>query len=70
MRGAGSSEANLVAPKPTLLPWCPLISPHCSVEMDAGAGSNEDDITMKLMQVVEVNNILKEVRGLREFRGG
>ncbi|EFN59163.1 hypothetical protein CHLNCDRAFT_138029, partial [Chlorella variabilis] len=30
------------------------------VEMDAGAGSNEDDITMKLMQVVEVNNILRQ----------
>jgi hypothetical protein len=28
--------------------------------MDAGAGSNEDDITMKLMQIVEVNNILRQ----------
>ena len=35
-----------------------------SVEMDAGAtgGSNEDDITMKLVQIVEVNNILRQVR--------
>ena len=31
--------------------------------MDAGAGSNEDDITMKLMQIVEVNNILRQVGG-------
>ena len=32
--------------------------------MDAGAtgGSNEDDITMKLVQIVEVNNILRQVR--------
>lgn len=40
------------------------VPPVCirpSVEMDAGAGSNEDDITMKLMQIVEVNNILRQV---------
>jgi len=28
--------------------------------MDAGAGSNEDDLTVKLMQIVEVNNILRQ----------
>jgi len=41
------------------------VPPVCirpSVEMDAGAGSNEDDITMKLMQIVEVNNILRQVQ--------
>ena len=41
------------------------VPPVCirpSVEMDAGAGSNEDDVTMKLMQIVEVNNILRQVR--------
>ncbi|KAL4425069.1 hypothetical protein ABPG77_010383 [Micractinium sp. CCAP 211/92] len=43
----------------TALPVPPVcIRP--SVEMDAGAGSNEDDITMKLMQIVEVNNILRQ----------
>ena len=45
------------------------VPPVCirpSVEMDAGAGSNEDDVTMKLMQIVEVNNILRQVGG----RGG
>jgi hypothetical protein len=26
----------------------------------AGAGSNEDDISMKLMQIIEVNNILRQ----------
>ncbi|PSC73949.1 DNA-directed RNA polymerase III subunit rpc1-like isoform X2 [Micractinium conductrix] len=39
------------------------VPPVCirpSVEMDTGAGSNEDDITMKLMQIVEVNNILRQ----------
>lgn len=48
------------------------VPPVCirpSVEMDAGAGSNEDDITMKLMQIVEVNNILRQVRG-RGATGG
>lgn len=53
------------APRPPFcatLPRC-AVSPTCrSVEMDAGAGSNEDDITMKLMQIVEVNNILRQVR--------
>lgn len=37
----------------------PPVSIRPSVEMDAGAGSNEDDLTMKLMQIVEVNNILR-----------
>ncbi|KAK9819626.1 hypothetical protein WJX72_000381 [[Myrmecia] bisecta] len=39
------------------------VPPVCirpSVEMDTGAGSNEDDITMKLMQIIEVNNILRQ----------
>jgi DNA-directed RNA polymerase III subunit RPC1 len=39
------------------------VPPVCirpSVEMDGGAGSNEDDLTMKLMQIVEVNNILRQ----------
>lgn len=42
------------------------VPPVCirpSVEMDAGAGSNEDDLTMKLMQIVEVNNILRQGLG-------
>jgi DNA-directed RNA polymerase III subunit RPC1 len=39
------------------------VPPVCirpSVEMDSGGGSNEDDITMKLVQIVEVNNMLKQ----------
>lgn len=39
------------------------VPPVCirpSVEMDTGAGSNEDDITMKLMQIIEMNNILRQ----------
>jgi len=39
------------------------VPPVCirpSVEMDAGAGSNEDDVSMKLMQIIEVNNILRQ----------
>jgi len=43
------------------------VPPVCirpSVEMDAGAGSNEDDITMKLMQIMEVNNVIR--KGLEE----
>ena len=45
------------------------VPPVCirpSVEVDGGAGSNEDDLTMKLMQIVEVNNILRAglARGL------
>jgi DNA-directed RNA polymerase III subunit RPC1 len=39
------------------------VPPVCirpSVEMDGGAGSNEDDLTVKLMQIVEVNNILRQ----------
>lgn len=42
------------------------VPPVCirpSVEMDVGAGSNEDDTTVKLMQIVEVNNILRQVGG-------
>ena len=38
------------------------VPPVCirpSVEMDGGAPSNEDDITMKLIQIIEVNNILQ-----------
>ncbi|KAK3261073.1 hypothetical protein CYMTET_30006, partial [Cymbomonas tetramitiformis] len=39
------------------------VPPVCirpSVEMETGTGSNEDDITMKLMQIIEVNNILRQ----------
>eukprot|EP00959_Pyramimonas_sp_CCMP1952_P470171 9496215-Pyramimonas_sp.AAC.1 len=36
---------------------CVCIRP--SVEMETAAGSNEDDITMKLMQIIEVNNVLR-----------
>ena len=38
------------------------VPPVCirpSVEMES-AGSNEDDITMKLMQIIEVNNVLRQ----------
>ncbi|GBG75764.1 hypothetical protein CBR_g21008 [Chara braunii] len=38
------------------------VPPVCirpSVEMEAAQGSNEDDITMKLMQIIEVNNIIR-----------
>lgn len=44
----------------------PPVSIRPSVEMDAGAGSNEDDLTMKLMQIAEVNGILRQglARGL------
>jgi len=48
-------------PENLLLTHIP-VPPVCirpSVEMDAGAGSNEDDLTVKLMQIVEVNNILR-----------
>jgi len=49
-------------PEDLLLTVIP-VPPVClrpSVEMDAGAGSNEDDLTVKLMQIVEVNNILRQ----------
>jgi DNA-directed RNA polymerase III subunit RPC1 len=39
------------------------VPPVCirpSVEMDGLAGSNEDDITMKLIQIIEVNNVLRQ----------
>lgn len=48
-------------PENLLLSHIP-VPPVClrpSVEMDAGSGSNEDDLTVKLMQIVEVNNILR-----------
>ena len=48
-------------PEDLLLTHIP-VPPVCirpSVEMDGGAGSNEDDLTVKLMQIVEVNNILR-----------
>ena len=58
---------------PLLLPCSlqpPAAAAAAAVEMDAGAGSNEDDVTMKLMQIVEVNNVLRQVsfnkgRGVR-----
>eukprot|EP00897_Mesotaenium_endlicherianum_P003119 jgi/Mesen1/2835/ME000174S02093 len=37
----------------------PPVAIRPSVEMESAAGSNEDDITMKLMQIIEVNNILR-----------
>ena len=49
-------------PENLLLTHVP-VPPVCirpSVEMDGGAGSNEDDLTVKLMQIVEVNNILRQ----------
>ena len=39
------------------------VPPVCirpSVEMDGVAGSNEDDVTMKLIQIIEVNNVLRQ----------
>ena len=42
----------------TVLPVPPVVI-RPSVEVDAGAASNEDDLTMKLMQIVEINNILR-----------
>ena len=39
------------------------VPPVCirpSVEMEGQAGSNEDDITMKLIQIIEVNNVLRQ----------
>lgn len=37
----------------------PPVAIRPSVEMESAAGSNEDDITMKLMQIIEVNNIVR-----------
>lgn len=40
-----------------------IVPPVCirpSVEMESAAGSNEDDITMKLMQIIEVNKIVED----------
>ncbi|EIE19808.1 beta and beta-prime subunits of DNA dependent RNA-polymerase [Coccomyxa subellipsoidea C-169] len=39
------------------------VPPVCirpSVEMDSGGGTNEDDITMKLMNIIDTNNGLRE----------
>lgn len=52
---AGRPEDLLVSAIPV-----PPVCIRPSVEMDAGAGSNEDDLTVKLMQIVEVNNILRQ----------
>ena len=52
---AGRPENLLVTAIPV-----PPVCIRPSVEMDAGAGSNEDDLTVKLMQIVEVNNILRQ----------
>ncbi len=52
---AGRPEDLLVTAIPV-----PPVCIRPSVEMDAGAGSNEDDLTVKLMQIVEVNNILRQ----------
>eukprot|EP00850_Spirogloea_muscicola_P020239 SM000210S06753 [mRNA] locus=s210:232591:242196:- [translate_table: standard] len=38
----------------------PPVAIRPSVEMESAAGSNEDDITMKLMQIIEVNSILRQ----------
>eukprot|EP00591_Stephanopyxis_turris_P005419 CAMPEP_0195525732 /NCGR_PEP_ID=MMETSP0794_2-20130614/26324_1 /TAXON_ID=515487 /ORGANISM="Stephanopyxis turris, Strain CCMP 815" /LENGTH=171 /DNA_ID=CAMNT_0040656251 /DNA_START=41 /DNA_END=552 /DNA_ORIENTATION=- len=34
-----------------------------SVAMDSGAGSNEDDLTVKLQEIIDVNNALKIAMG-------
>jgi len=42
------------------------VPPVCirpSVEMEGGTGSNEDDLTMKLMQIVEINSVIKSGLG-------
>ena len=39
------------------------VPPVCirpSVAVEGGSGSNEDDITMKLIQIIEVNNVLQQ----------
>ncbi|KDD75278.1 domain 1 of RNA polymerase Rpb1, partial [Helicosporidium sp. ATCC 50920] len=51
---AGRPEHALVSVLPV-----PPVCIRPSVEMDGGAGSNEDDLSMKLMQIVEVNNVLR-----------
>ena len=38
-----------------------LVPPVCirpSVQMDGGGGSNEDDLTVKLQAIIEINNSL------------
>lgn len=52
----GDRPENLILTQLPVPPVC--IRP--SVEMESGNGSNEDDITMKLVQIVEVNNMLKQ----------
>ncbi|KAK9865213.1 hypothetical protein WJX84_010418 [Apatococcus fuscideae] len=52
----GSRPENLIMTHVPVPPVC--IRP--SVEMDTGAGSNEDDITMKLMQIIETNNVVRK----------
>ena len=50
--------------RPELFIWSYLpVPPVCirpSVAMDASAGSNEDDLTIKLMEIVHINNIIKQ----------
>ena len=39
------------------------VPPVCirpSVQVEGGSGSNEDDVTMKLIQIIEVNNVLQQ----------
>ena len=63
----GPSVFPSVSPPPPARPENLIVThlavpPVCirpSVEMDS-AGSNEDDLTMKLMQIVEVNNVLRQ----------
>ena len=53
-----------IADRPEHLLLTHLPVPPCcirpSVEMDGVSGSNEDDITMKLIQIIEVNNVLRQ----------
>jgi DNA-directed RNA polymerase III subunit RPC1 len=53
-----------IAGRPENLLLTHLAVPPCcirpSVEMDGVSGSNEDDITMKLIQIIEVNNVLRQ----------
>jgi len=53
-----------IANRPENLLLTHLAVPPCcirpSVEMDGISGSNEDDITMKLIQIIEVNNVLRQ----------
>ncbi|KCV73369.1 DNA-directed RNA polymerase III subunit RPC1 [Fonticula alba] len=50
--------------RPEQLIWTHIpVPPVCirpSVAMDAAAGSNEDDLTIKLMEIIHVNNVIRQ----------